>query len=169
MILLAIAVRYNESSKALFKLYPLIAFLSLAIIFIAVYFFRAITVSREEIRYHGLFSSKDSALITKNKTLSLTLIGAKRISVELLGDAGETPAFEWMRQDDVVHREICLFRGKAIGGVGTVSKILVLFGMPEDADFKSDGFRFEDDNVEIFAENSDLGRTMKIHFKTTIL
>lgn len=169
LILLSIALRYNEGSKELFKLYPLIIFLSLAVIFIAVYFFRAITVSREEIRYHGLFSSRDSALITKNKTLRVTVLAKGGLRLELYGDAGETPAFEWMRQEDVIHREICFFRGRSLGRAGTVSKISALFGVPEDLDPTAEGFTYEDENISVLTEKKDAGTVVAIKFKTTLL
>ena len=169
IILLAIALRCNESSTEPLKLYPLITVLSLAIVFIAVYFFRAITLTHEEIRYHGLFSSKDSALITKDKTLRITVLGKRRLRLELFGDAGESPAFEWMRQEDVVHREICLFRGKAIGGMGTVSRILRNFGMESELDPTALGVLFEDDDVIISSEGSDSAGCYGIKFKRTIL
>lgn len=169
IFLLLVAVRYNEGSKELFKLYPLIIFLSLAIIFIAVYFFRMITVNREEIRYHGLFSSKDSALITKGKTLRIAFLGKGSLRLELYGDAGESPAFEWMRQEDVVHREICVFRGTALGGAATVSKILDLFGAPYDLPTESDGTLYEDENIRVFSEMGSIGRVVGINFKTTLL
>jgi hypothetical protein len=169
IFMLVIAVRYNESSEELLKLYPLITFLSLVIIFIAVYFFRVISVSAEEIRYHGLFSSKDSALITKDKTLYVTLISGHRLKLELFGDAGEEPAFEWMREEDVVHRDISLFRGKAIGGEATAERVLKYFGMPEGAPFGEVGYRFETDDVIIATDERDEGKTFSAKFKTTVL
>ena len=74
LILLWTAMRYNDRSEEIFKLYPLIVILSLAVIFILVYFFRLISVSRDEIRYLGIFSSRDSALITEGKTLVIKLL-----------------------------------------------------------------------------------------------
>ena len=168
LILLAIALRYNESSDELLKLYPLVIFLSLAVIFIAVYFFRAILISNSEIRLIGAFSSQDSADIAKDRMLTLTPVGGHSIRVELIGGADEEPAFEWMREENSAHRDISLFRGKAIGGTGAIRRVLAHFGMPEGDSFSEDGYSFENDNVIISTEVKDGNNVYVIKFKNDI-
>ncbi len=172
MIMLAITIFYNDQSTDLLKYYPLIVFLCLVIIFIAVYFFRLISITTDEVRYHGLFSSKDSAFITKDRTLKLSLHPRKSLRVELYGDAGKEPAFDWMKAEDVVHREICLFRGKAIGGRGSATKILKYFGVPSDiltSDAFEKGFTFEDETISVNAVSENDIPTVSISFKKTII
>ena len=76
--ILLLCIKYNDYSEGLYKLYLLMAFSALASIFILIYFFRAIKLSFEEIRYIGLFSSRDSAIITEGKTIILTPRGKKK-------------------------------------------------------------------------------------------
>jgi hypothetical protein len=171
MILLWVTLSYNGESDDVFKFYPLIIFLSAAIIFIFVYFFRVISISCDEIRFHGLFSSKDSALISEGKTLALELSKAKTLKIMLFEDAGKEPAFEWMKAEDVIHRDICMFRGRAIGGAGTAKKILRFYGVPEESakDVTLNGFSYEDENVKISTLNDGELATIKIKFKKTII
>ena len=171
MILLWVTLSYNSESEDVFKFYPLIVFLCAAIVFIFVYFFRVISLSYDEIRFHGLFSSKDSAFISEGKTLTLELSKAKTLRVMLFEDAGKEPAFEWMKAEDVIHRDICVFRGKAIGGVGTAKKILRFYGVSADdsASVSLNGYSYEDENVRISTGNDGESAEIKIKFKKTIL
>ena len=171
LILLTIALRYNSESDELFKFYPLIVFLSFAVIFILVYFLKVISVNFEEIRYHGLFSSRDSAFIGEGKSLVLLLKPKRNIGIELYGDAGKEPIFDWMKAEDVIHRDICLFRGKANGGIKTVKKIIGFFisegECPET--FVNDGFEYEDDNIRVSTSIKNECKMVTIKFKKTIL
>ena len=132
LILLWVAISYNSFSEDIFKYYPLIVFLCLAVIFIMVYFFRMISITNDEIRYHGIFSSKDSAFIKENRSLVLRLKPGRNIGIELYGDAGVEPPFDWMKAEDAIHRDVCLFRGRANGNEKTARRILKFFSLPED-------------------------------------
>ena len=169
LILLWVAISSNHLSDDIFKYYPLIIFLCFAVIFIMVYFFRVISLSTDEIRYHGLFSSKDSAFIKENRTLIMTLKPHREIRMELYGDAGVEPPFDWMKTEDAIHRDICLFRGRANGGDATVKKILKFYSLPYDKLYEaiSDGFNFEDDNIQVESYEKDEFITVKLKFKTT--
>ena len=171
IVLLWVTLSYNNESEDLFKFYPLIVFLCVAIIFIFVYFFRLISLSYDEVKFHGLFSSKDSAFISEGKTLTVELSRAKTIRIKLFDDAAKEPAFEWMKAEDVVHRDVCVFRGKAIGGAATVKKILRFYGVGEAdaANATIDGFEYEDENILVFTKNDGECAVTKIKFKKTII
>ena len=135
--LLVLTCAYNSTSEHVFKLYPLIVFLSLGIIFIFIYFFRVISLSFEEVRYHGLFSSRDHAPINKDKELIFTLEKKRRLRVELFGNDGKAPELDWIKEgESYTPMDIYLFRGKAIAGKGRVKRILKYYGVSE-ADFSS--------------------------------
>ncbi len=171
LILLWVAIAHNGSSSDLFGFYPLIIFLILTAIFLAVYFFRMISISTDEIRYHGLFSSRDRDFIKENRTLVIAVMPAKNLRVELWGDAGREPAFDWMKPEDVEYRDICLFRGRALGGGRTVKKIAKYFTVPEDKleSLLSDGYEFENNAVRVTTEQEDNLTYVKIHFNITIV
>ena len=171
LILLWVAISSNHLSNDLFKYYPLIIFLCLAVIFIMVYFFRMISISTDEIRYHGLFSSRDSAFIKENRTLVIKLKPNRNIGLELYGDAGVEPPFDWMKSEDAIHRDICLFRGRANGGAGTARRILRYFGVPEDKleGIAEEGFYFEDDTVRVDACRKNEISEIHLKFKVTVV
>ena len=70
--LLVGAILMNDTVDTLMRLYPLMAACALGIIFTFVYFFKAVVLSKDEIKYIGPFSSRDSAVINEGKTLILT-------------------------------------------------------------------------------------------------
>ncbi len=171
IILLLITRSFNDGSKNLLKLYPLQIFLLLTMLFIFVYFFRIITISYDEIRYHGLFSSRDSAVINKDKTLILTLKSRGRLTVELFGNDGQPPALDWLKDADYTPVDIYLFRGKAIGGKGRVKALLKFFEVDEDGitkAFGEDSFDGEYENVTLHAEKREDVREFRITMKETV-
>ena len=132
IVLFAITLHYNKYSEELAKFYPLLIFLAAAMIFIFVYFFRAISISFEEIRYHGLYSSRDHAEINEGKELILTLQEKRRIRIELFGNDGKPPELSWVKDDQsYTPVDIYLFRGKAIGGKRSIKSLLRYFGVSE--------------------------------------
>ncbi len=171
LAILWIAIKFNKFSENTFKFYPLIFVSAFFVIFTAVYFFRAISISNDEIRCLGVFSSKDNALIAENKTLVISLHPHFNMKLELYTDAAESPAFEWMKASDVAHRDVCVFRAGAVGTKRSAIKILEYFSVPkEDAiNCSTDGFNYENDNIKVesFSENETL--KIKIKFKTTII
>ena len=171
ILLLAIAIHYNDGSDELFKLYPLQIFLALVILFILVYFFRAITITYDEIRYHGLFSSRDSAVINKDKTIIITMKPSRRLTVELFGNDGQLPALDWLKDSDTPPVDIFLFRGKAVGGKRAVRSVLKYFGVAEDEidhAFVDDSYSVECDDVLLSVEKKEDIRIFKIKMKETI-
>ena len=171
LILLWVSISTNHLAEGTLKYYPLIIFLSLAVVFIMVYFFSVISISCEEIRYHGLFSSRDSAFITENKTLVIRIKPRRNLDIELYGDAGVEPAFDWMKADDVIHRDICLFRGRANGSVGTAKRILKFFNVPEEERISAmnDGFSYEDDAIRVNSCQKNEVFEISLSFKITIV
>ena len=171
LILLWVAISANSFSEDIFKYYPLIVFLCFAVIFIMVYFFRMISITNDEIRYHGIFSSKDSAFIKENRSLVLRLKPGRNIGIELYGDAGVEPPFDWMKAEDAIHRDVCLFRGRANGNEKTARRILKFFSLPEDKleGATEEGFSYEDDAIRVDSckKNDLIEITLK--FKITIV
>ena len=88
-ILLTLAIIFNSGATNLLKLYPLIVLCSLAIVFVFIFFFRLIELGWDEIRYVGLFSSRDRAVITEGKRLELTLERGGAIKTYLIGNDGK--------------------------------------------------------------------------------
>ena len=168
--LLVISIIYNNDSKGILKLFPLIIFSAAAIVFIFLYFFRMIIISFEEIKCIGAFSSKDSAIINKGKTLILTVDKKNKMIIRLHGDGG-IPGFNWAQGNDYHHTEIDLFREKAVGGLRSIRKVLEYFEVP-----KNDVCTFiETNNLEVEYKDYIVSRstdedciTVSIKFKNTI-
>ena len=143
MFLLMVCWNMNDKVEGLLKLYPLMIALAAFIVFLAVYFFRVVEISWEEIRDIGLFSAKDDAVINKGKKLSIKLLSRGRIKLELIGHDGEYAGFDWMKPEDGEPSDIALYRGNAYGGKGALRKILTYFGADaEDASAILNGGKF---------------------------
>ena len=171
LFMLRIALIFNSQSDEIFKFYPLIIALSAAIIFIFVYFFRAISISYDEIRYHGLFSSHDSATIEENKTLIISIKPKFKLGFELYGDVGKEPLFDWMKAEEAEHRDVCIFRGKAIGGKKSALRVLKFFGVPacDLSECTEDSCLYEDGNIKVNCERKNENLEISVKFKTTIV
>ena len=166
-----LAMHFNDRSTHPLKFYPLIFVSGAFIIFIMVYFFRYVSINNDEIRQHGLFSSKDSALISENKTLVVILRPRFNAKLELYADAGEEPAFDWMKATDVLHRDICIFRSRIFGGKATAKKILKYFTLSSEeasAITKVDG-TYENDAVKVTSVTENENFKISIKFKITII
>lgn len=169
--LLVLAICFNSSAGGQLKLYPLITVLSLAIILIFIFLFRVIVISAEEIRAIGPFSSKDKAIINKDKTLILTLRDRGRLIVTLFGNDGERPALDWARGDDYIPVDINLFRERVEGRVGSAKKILRYFGIPSSdisAIVSGDCFTAQYDGFTVSAEEENSTLQIKIKFNETL-
>ena len=128
VFLLVIAIKYNGEVKSPLGLIPLIVLLSCIAVFIVVFLFRFILISKKEIRIIGLFSSKDSCKFEENK---ITVKKGHYVYLEVWGkDAA--PEFEWINKNDPLEREVRLFREKYVGGAGSVKRILRFFQVPSD-------------------------------------
>ena len=170
IFLLAVCIDSNSDATNLLKLYPLIVLTVLGMVFILIYFFRAIEISYSEIKYLGLFSSRDSAIINEGKTLILTPIGRGRIKVTLFGNDGVLPDFSWAKSTGDSPRDISLFRGKTIGGKRSCRKIMKFFGV-DTCDFNDifkGGFNKEYDIVSVSSEECPEGTEIRITITKTV-
>ncbi|MBO5879859.1 MAG: hypothetical protein J6Q68_04845 [Clostridia bacterium] len=172
IILLVLTCSYNSNAQHVFKLYPLIVFLSLGIIFILVYFFRVISLSFEEVRYHGLFSSRDHAPINKDKEVILTLRGKRRLTVELFGNDGKAPELDWIKDNENYKiTDIYLFRGKAIAGKQKVKRILSYYGVDDEgrrAAIENDEFSADYEFVSLKSKKAEGVTEIRIKMKETV-
>lgn len=171
VVLLYLCVHFNDAADTLLKLYPLMIFAILAIIFTLVYLFRVVELSYSEIKYIGLFSSRDSAIITEGKTLVIDMLEKKKISIKLYGNEGYNPEIRWLQNEDGSVSDICLFRGKTYGNEAPVIRILSYFGVSsEDFDviFTTDGFEKQYKNVTVTSLPELEHRQIRIRMDKTI-
>lgn len=167
--LLIICIIFNNRATGDRKLYPLIIALSIAIVFILVYLFRYIRISTEELRCIGPFSSHDTAIINKDKTLIVTMLGRGRIRIALFGNDGQPPMFDGLRDEPSI--DIYLFRARAFGSRRSVISILTYFGISkEDAEraVAEEKYSEEYKDFSLSAERIEDIREIRIKFKTTI-
>ena len=168
--LLIIAIAQNSNADGFFKLYPLIAVLSLGIIMIFLYFFRLIFISNEEIESVGIFSSRDHAIIDSGKTLTTIIKSDGQIKVELSEKCANS-SFSWNKDNDSPLSDINIYRERAVGGKRAVKRILKYFSVPQD-DYLSilndEKFEkaYENFNIKAFDENKE--RYINIEFTKTI-
>ncbi len=172
IILLAIAIIFNDSSTELLKLYPLIAVISAGIILLFLYFFRAVVITNEEIKIIGRFSSRDKAVINKGKRLSLTLKPRHRLTLELFDSDGKAPELDWAQRDEAyVPMEVNVFRERAISGARGVRRILKYFGVTDDVAEKllsEKAFKLEHGALALSSEKKEDIRVIDITFNETL-
>ena len=169
--LLTLAIVFNNKSAELLKLYPLITVISIFMIFLFIYFFRVIVISREEIKIIGKFSSGDQSIINEGKRLVLTLKPKRQMSVELFGNDGKAPELDWAKNDsNYVPKEINLFREKAFAGAWTARRVLGYFCVPKDTcrSLLLDGgeFNFNGDFTVSCVKNEDITSLEIVFLKT---
>ena len=165
-----LAIANNDKVDLSVKLYPLQAVLIGIGIFIFLFLFRMITVSNQEIRMHGLFSSRDRAIINNGKTLTVTLLPKRRIRFELFG-AEEKPPFEWMKSVDYIPSAVRVFRATAIGGKGSAKRLLSFFGVKKDMIKELLTSEIEEcvlDGITLSSSTFDGERKINISFTKTI-
>ena len=151
------ALKYNGEMTNLVKLYPLIVASILGIIFVLLYFFNAVILTSAKIKQFGLFSSRDSAIIKKDTSLSLTYLKNGNMRIELFALQKES-ALEWVDRDSYVPTEANVFRERIIGKNGTARRVLKFFGLDksdidrliysENASVKTDEMIFTADVFE---------------------
>ncbi len=167
--LLAIALIYNDTSKEILKLYPLIIFLCAAIIFVFLYFFRFIKINREEVRSTGVFSARESALIKKGRSLKLTLRKNFTFKAELYG-LNEAPTLEWIDPEEYKDTPVNLFRARAVGSTASVKRVLKYFSVDESSYemiFSSEDFESLFDKITLRAYTENENRVIELHFNET--
>jgi len=168
--LLIPAIIYNGTSDGLMKLYPLIIALSATVIFLALYIYKAVSISFEEIRCVGVFSSKEKAVIKQDRALVITLLKKNRIRLELFGknNDGET-SYAWLKDDEPC--EINLFREKINGSAKRAKKILRYFGVEEEqieGIFDKNDAEFITEDINLSSVTKDGLKSIKIYFNKTL-
>lgn len=168
------SIIFNDSTDkdiAPIGLYPLIIALGIGMVFMFVYLFRFIIVCGEYVRSFGIFSSRDRAMINKDKSLVLTLRPKHKIKVELFGK-DEAPGLDWVKNDTKTDRSfVNLYRDIAVGGVGTIKRILSAFDVPKDAIaeiISSESCEREFSLVSVSKSKTELGDTYTVKFLKTI-
>ena len=171
LAIFTLAAIYNKHSEEPMGLYPLMIVSLAAAVIIFLYFLRFISINTDEIRYHGMFSSRDRDFIKADRTLIITLKPFGNMKLELYGDAGEIPPFDWMKPEDVQYRDVCYFSGIAVGGRRDVKRIAKYFTVPEselDAICNA-GYEFSNDTVTVKTEDKNECTVVSIHFNKTII
>lgn len=172
IILFAITLRYNKYSDELIKFYPLMIFLCASMIFIFIYFFRMISISFSEVRYHGLYSSRDSAEINEGKEIIITMLAGRRIRVELFGNDNKPPELSWITEDENYKPlDIYLFRGKAYGTKRNVISILKYFGVDENdipLVFESESYSADYEYVSLVSTMNEDKTEIRLKMKQTV-
>ena len=149
VFLLIVAIIYNDDVDSVFKLYPLIVALSGVIVFMLLYFYRAVIISHDDLRCVGRFSSREYSTIKPRNSLVITVMKRKRASIELYG-INDTKDFDWSSEDDAV--EINLFRARTNASPKTIEKIITYFGFTgEEAHLalSEEGYAAESDEATL--------------------
>ena len=167
--LVTVAIHFNESAEGWAKLYPLITVTAAAVVFIMVYLFRGVLINCEEIRSVGLFSSKDHASISKNKSLVITLMKKNKLKLELFGE-DDAPGLDWLR--DVGRRDyVNLYRDVAYGGIKGVRRLLSAFDFDKhqiNSLLYNDCASISVFGIDCKREKTDIGDTYTLHFTETL-
>lgn len=153
LALLAIVISVHDTSTSIVKFYPLEIVLGAVAILIVIFFFRAVLISKDEIREIGRFSSRDKATIEEGKELVFTLASKKRLMIELYEHTSDAPALPWAKD---VSGDINLFRARTRGNLKTVKRVLLCFGITvTQAEFLLNNLPLEEiayENIAVRAE-----------------
>ena len=168
--LLILSLLKNSDSESPLKLYPLIIGSAAAAIFIALYFFRAVTISYSEIKHIGLFSRREKAMINAGKTLIITEMKHGKLKVVLFGNNGLPPIYSDPDAEDVKPVDINLFDGKVLGRSFTVKRILRFFSLEgSEAEALLGGdCEISLDFLKATSTTVDTGRKICLYFTKTI-
>ena len=172
VVLLVLAIIFNNTVDGVWKLYPLIITTIVGILFILVYFFKVIILTTDEVEVFSVFTERDSATLNQGKTLIIGRISSQRIKVCVFGNDGKPPEFDFIEEgSDYTPIDIFLLRAKALGGVGTLVRIMGYFDIPTDEAKKLTNANgsYEDDLLSAVS-SADAGgyQEIKITFKKTI-
>ena len=168
--LLVGAILMNDTVDTLMRLYPLMAACVLGIIFTFVYFFKAVVLSKDEIKYIGPFSSRDSAVINEGKTLILTKKPKGKLAIDLFGNDGVNASLDWLKSETTV-RDVYLFKGKVLGGALAARSVLKFFGVSVTdavALLGNSELTLDYPDYTLTSRDSDGEREIRIKFKKTL-
>ena len=170
ILLLAAAICFNGGAPSPLKLYPMIIACCAGIIFIFIYLLRAIIINNEKIRSFGPYSTKESCIINKGKTLVLTTRPHSKIKIEVFG-YDDTPAFDWIDKNDAEAQYSNLYRDFAVGGKRTIARVLRYFGASEahiNSALSDSDFEYEYPAFILKKSSSDDGDKYSIEFTKTV-
>ena len=171
VFLLVVCIINNEAITTPGKLYPLIIATIAGIIAMILYLLRGVRITAEEIRSIGLFSSKDSAVIKKDRTLSITLRPKGKLRVELYG-RDDAPGLDWLKATEKGEfDEVNLYRDIAVGSDKTVGRVLGILSLDRSdisEILKSDKFDREYPDFRITKRDDPLGKRYDVRFYTTL-
>ncbi len=172
ILLMILAIIFNSSAGGLLKLYPLIITCGAIIVFIFIFFFRVISLSNEEIRMIGRFTSRESAIINKGKRLTLTLCKKNQLKLELFEDDGVLPELSFLKNDpDYKPQGLNLFRERAIFGRSALHRVLRYFEIGDsdiDAIFSRDTYKCENAVLRLESKATEGTLCVCIEFTETI-
>lgn len=132
IFLLCVVISIHDTGPAIVKFYPLEIALGSLAVFIVIFFFRGVIISKDEIRQVGRFTPRYKSMIEEGKTLVFTLFSKNNLTVELYERDDAAPSLPWAGD---VAGEINLFRARTIGNHRAVRRTLILFGLTgEEAD-----------------------------------
>jgi hypothetical protein len=170
LILLLLAIKFNDKQESVIKLYPLIILMGLVIIFIALYLFKIMVITNEQIKMIGLFSSREKVILAKDKTVSITVLKGGRVRIDVLELSSNPPVYAWIKSEGP--REIRLFSEKANGGLKVAKRIIKHFGVDAKATelmLKDDEYEFEDNTFKLSVSKNEEGRKeIRLFFKETV-
>ena len=170
IIMMTLAIHLNQSSDAILKFYPLIITLAAGILFIAVYFFRGIYISKDEISDVGIFSAREREFIKKDCTLVISIRKNGRLNIDLYSHA-DKPAFDWMKNENDITHDVRVYHRVAIGGKKTAAKILGFFGIDEASvkEFtEKDSVAFDDGKIAVSTEQKHDLFEIRVKFLTIV-
>ncbi len=147
LTLLGIVISVHDTATSIVKYYPLEIALGALAVLIVLFFFRAVLISKDEVRQIGLFTDRDKAMIDEGKMLVFTLASKKRLTVELYESADGAPVLPWAGD---VCAEINLFRARTLGDERSVRRALLCFGVSTE---EADGIFSKIPEKEVFFEN----------------
>lgn len=165
-----LCLAFNSHVEHYLKLYPLMAVSLCGIVLALVYYFRGVLISYEEIKAVGRFSSRDTVIINKGKTIILYREKHSRIRIILFGNDGIKPEFSWMNSTQDAPKDISLFRSHAYGGNRSIKRVMSYFGVPSeelDAYFEGD-FEKTYTNVTVTSRLDDDIRKIYIKMDKTV-
>ncbi len=163
VLLLVLAIAYNDNMTDSLKLYPLQVFSIIGIVLVFIFFLRFVKIGYDELRSIGPFSKKDSALIREGDKIVITMSKFRKLKIELFGK-DTAPALDWVDKESFGKNEVNLFRAGAVGGKFSVSRVLSLYEI-EKSDFNR---AFGEDKFECESELAKLTSTKKDDGKRVI-
>lgn len=170
IFLFILSIRMNDAVDTPGGLIPLIIFSALATVFTYVFFFRPVILARDEVKSIGPFSTRDKAIINKDKTLIITERRHGLVSIDLYGNYGTNADLDWLKNETVAH-DTYLFKSKVLGGVSTMKSVLLFFGVEQglvDSILSSDNAEREAYGLKISLSTKEDGKELRIKFTETL-